>query len=483
MENLKNYFDVVIIGAGPAGLFAAFELSKYDKLKILVIDKGKDVLDRYCAADKLKKCIKCEPCQIMHGVGGAGGLSDGTLNLRPDIGGNLSEITDDENYAWQLIFEVDKIFMTHGGPKKLSKGSFEKIKSLQRHSAQNGVRFIPIIQRHIGSDHTKQLINNIKNTLQNRGVSFLLNTEVLEFEKNKVFANISGKKELIKTKYIIVAPGRGNADWFLKISEKIGLKANHGPIDVGVRVEVPSIIMESITEINHDPKFHIYTNTYDDFVRTFCTNPYGFVVEENYGDTIGVNGHSMADKKSENTNFSFLTRIELTEPVENTTSYGKSIAKLTTTLGGGKPILQRLGDLKRGRRSTWERLAKSSFDPTLKQITPGDIAMALPHRIVTNIIEGLEKLDKVIPGVSDDHTLLYAPEIKYYAMKTNVNSDLETSVSDIFAAGDGAGLSRDITNACATGILAARGILKKEEFEDIFKDESANWQEKIETME
>lgn len=310
-----------------------------------------------------------------------------------------------------------------------------------------------------------------------------MNTEVLEFEKNKVFVNNFGKGELIKTKYIIVAPGRGNADWFLKISEKIGLKANHGPIDVGVRVEVPSIIMESITEINHDPKFHIYTNTYDDFVRTFCTNPYGFVVEENYGDIVGVNGHSMADKKSENTNFSFLTRIELTEPVENTTSYGKSIAKLTTTLGGGKPLLQRLGDLKRGRRSTWDRLKKSSFDPTLKQITPGDIAMALPHRIVTNIIEGLEKLDKVIPGVSDDHTLLYAPEIKYYAMKTNVNSDLETSVSDIFVAGDGAGLSRDVTNACATGILAARGILKKEGFEDTFNDESANWQDKIETME
>ncbi|ABO34849.1 FAD dependent oxidoreductase [Methanococcus maripaludis C5] len=483
MENLENYFDVVIIGAGPAGLFAAYELSKYDKLKTLVIDKGKDVLDRYCAADKLKKCIKCEPCQIMYGVGGAGGLSDGTLNLRPDIGGNLFDLTDDENYAWQLIFEVDKIFLTHGGPKKLSKGSFEKIKSLQRRSAQNGVRFIPIIQRHIGSDHTKHLINNIKNTLQNRGISFLLNTEVLEFEKNKVFVNNFGKGELIKTKYIIVAPGRGNADWFLKISEKIGLKANHGPIDVGVRVEVPSIIMESITEINHDPKFHIYTNTYDDFVRTFCTNPYGFVVEENYGDIVGVNGHSMADKKSENTNFSFLTRIELTEPVENTTSYGKSIAKLTTTLGGGKPLLQRLGDLKRGRRSTWDRLKKSSFDPTLKQITPGDIAMALPHRIVTNIIEGLEKLDKVIPGVSDDHTLLYAPEIKYYAMKTNVNSDLETSVSDIFVAGDGAGLSRDVTNACATGILAARGILKKEGFEDTFNDESANWQDKIETME
>jgi hypothetical protein len=482
MENLKNYFDVIIIGAGPAGLFAAYELSKYGNLKTLVIDRGKDVLERHCAAEKLKKCIKCDPCQIMYGVGGAGGLSDGTLNLRPDIGGNLVEITSDENYAWQLIFEVDKIFLEHGGPKKLFKGSFEKIKELQRRSAQNGVRFIPIIQRHIGSDHTKQLINNIKTTLQNRGVEFLLNTEVFKFEKNKVFANISGEEEKINAKYIIVAPGRGNAEWFLKISEKIGLISNHGPIDVGVRVEVPSIIMESITEINHDPKFHIYTDTYDDFVRTFCTNPYGFVVEENYGDIIGVNGHSMVDKKSENTNFSFLTRIELTEPVENTTSYGKSIAKLTTTLGGGKPILQRLGDLKRGRRSTWDRLKKSSFDPTLKQVTPGDIAMALPHRIVTNIIEGLEKLDKVIPGVSNDHTLLYAPEIKYYAMKTKVNDDLETSVSNIFAAGDGAGLSRDITNSCATGMLAARGILKKEGITDIFKDENTNWQEKVESM-
>jgi len=483
VENSNYDFDVIIIGAGPAGLFSSYELSKKSNLKILVIDKGKDISERICPLGHTGKCMHCTPCQIMYGVGGAGGLSDGTLNLRPDIGGNLTELTKNENYSWELIFEVDEIFLNNNGPKKLSKGTKPEINELQKRAAQNGVKFIPIIQRHIGSDHTKDVIGCIKNSIRKNGVIFLLNTEVLEFTKNRVFVKTPETKKEITGKYIIVAPGRGNADWFLNIAQKIGLNASHGPIDVGVRVEVPSIIMDEITEINHDPKFHIYTKTYDDFVRTFCTNPNGFVVEENYGDYVCVNGHSMVNKKSENTNFAFLTRIELTEPVENTTSYGKSIAKLATTLGGGKPILQRLGDLRRGRRSTWARIKKSSFEPTLKQITPGDVAMALSHRIVTNIVEGLEKLDKVIPGVSDDHTLLYAPEIKYYAMKAKVNLDLETNIENIFVAGDGAGLSRDITNACATGLLAARGILKKEGIITSKPTKSEiNWKERIQSL-
>ncbi|KPU63097.1 FAD-dependent oxidoreductase [Thermococcus sp. EP1] len=482
--NFEEKFDVVIIGAGPAGLFSAYELSEKSDLKIAVIDEGGDIENRICPMDELGYCIECKPCHIMSGVGGAGGLSDGTINLRPDIGGDLTEFTRDEMYSWQLVWEVDQILLKHGAPRGVYKGDEDEIQMWERRAAQAGVKFIPIIQRHIGSDHTKGVIKSIKEHLENKGVKFLLWTKVEEFREGEVIARKGKDTFTIKTRYIIVAPGRGGAEWFQEVAQKIGLHSRHGPIDVGVRVEVPAIIMDPITKINHDPKFHIYTETYDDFVRTFCTNPNGFVVEEKYDSYVGVNGHSMRDKKSNNTNFAFLTRIELTEPVEDTTAYGKSIAQLATTIGGGKPILQRLGDLRRGRRSTWSRIKKSDVEPTLKHVTPGDIAMALPHRVVTNIIEGLEKLDKVIPGVASDHTLLYAPEIKYYAMRVEVNDLLETNMENIFVAGDGAGLSRDIVNAAATGLLAARGILIKEGLyrERDFK-KSGNWKKAVESLE
>jgi len=242
--------------------------------------------------------------------------------------------------------------------------------------------------------------------------------------------------------------------------KKHQIAASYAPIDIGVRVEVPSIVMRSIIDVNRDPKFHIWTSKYEDFVRTFCTNHEGFVVKESYGDFIGVNGHSFTNKKSENTNFAFLVRCVLTSPQENTTLYGESIAKIATILGRGKPIVQRLGDLRRGRRSNSWRLQKSTFSPTLKDTTPGNIAMVLPHRILTDILEGLEKLNEVIPGVATDSTFLYAPEIKYYSMKLAVDDDLQTNIKNLYAAGDGAGLSRDIVKAAATGILAARGIIK-----------------------
>jgi len=452
-------YDVAIIGAGPAGLFAAYELAEKSSLKVVVIDMGKDVDKRTCPMEKTGVCVNCKPCNVMSGVGGAGGLSDGTLNLRPDIGGNLYEFMS-ENEAWELVRYVDSIYVKHGTPTKLYEATSEEEEELSRKAASAGIEFVQIPQRHIGSDHTPEVIKSIAQHLRSKGVEFLLETQVEEITPELELVLSSGKR--IKAKYVIAAPGRSGAPWMVKQSQKLGIKIRHGPIDVGVRVEVPAVIMEPVCRINRDPKFHIITKTYDDFVRTFCVNHRGFMVKESYKGYVGVNGHSLRDKQSNNTNFAFLTRIELTEPVENSTEYGESIAKTATTLGGGNPLIQRLGDLRRGRRSTWKRINSGLVKPTLRAVTPGDIAMVMPHRIVTNILEGLERLDKVIPGVASDSTLLYAPEIKYYAMRVEVDKTMETSIPNLFVAGDGVGVSRGIIIASATGILAARGIMAKE---------------------
>lgn len=448
----------MVIGAGPAGLFAAYELAKNSKLKVIVVDRGRDVDKRFCPAWETGECVNCDPCSIMCGLGGSGTLSDGLLNLRPDVGGNLFELVEDERKAWDLVNYVDRIFVEHGAPEDVYEGDKDAIEELSRRAAAAGIEFVPIRQRHIGSDNAPRVIKNLKLTLENLGVRFLLETKVLSIERGYVRTT----KGEIRYRYLLVAPGRVGANWFAEQARKLGIELEHGPIDVGVRVEVPSVIFEPIIKINRDPKFHIRTKTYDDFVRTFCTNHRGFVVKETYEGFVGVNGHSYRNKFSDNTNFAFLVRIELTEPVEDTTAYGRRIAELATTIGGGKPLIQRLGDLRRGRRSTWERINRSLVKPTLRAVTPGDISMALPHRVVTDIIEGLEKLDRVLAGVASDSTLLYAPEIKFYAMKPAVNENLETNVENIFVAGDGAGMSRSIVIAAATGIIAARGILKKE---------------------
>ena len=455
--------DVVIIGAGPAGMFAADVLAEAGR-RVLVIDKGKSVDRRRCPLEKTGVCAECEVCDIMCGVGGAGTFSDGTLNLRPDIGGDLAALVGDEEEAWRLVEEVDRIFLRHGAPERLYKGEERELEELKRKAASHGARFLDIVQRHIGSDLAPRVISDHAASLTDRGVRFLTDTRVEDIlvEGGRCVGVRTSKGEY-RAPYTILAPGRVGADLVSFLVKKHGLRARYGPIDVGVRVEVPSILMEPITSINLDPKFHIWTKTYGDFVRTYCTNHCGFVVKEQYGDTIGVNGHALQGKKSENTNFAFLVQIDLTEPLENTTEYGKSIAQLATTIGGGKPILQRMGDLRQGRRSTRKRIERNILRNTLRDVTPGDISMALPHRLVTDIVEGLEVLNNIIPGVAADSTLLYAPEIKYYAMEIEVNGAMETSLPGLYAAGDGSGHSRDLVNAAATGILAARGILGRED--------------------
>jgi len=454
--------DVAIVGAGPAGLFAARELAEQKKLSILVIEQGYEPRRRVCPATTYKGCTRCAPCNIMSGVGGAGTLSSGLLNLRPDIGGNLFQFTRNQEEAWNLIKYVDQIFLRYGAPEHLYTAGKEQAENLERKAAAVDVKYISIPQRHIGSDNAPKVIERFQKELEANGVKFLLGSRVKQIDKGRVTLE---DETQVKCRHIIAAPGRCGANWLNEEARRLKIPTRYEPIDIGVRVEVPAVVMTPIIEVSRDPKFHIHPQTYDDFVRTFCVNHEGFVCQEVYDSFVGVNGHSMTDKKSQNTNFAFLVRIKLTQPLEDTTVYARTIAMQVTTLGGGRPLLQRLGDLTAGRRSTWDRIERGNVVPTLTNVTPGDIAMAFSHRIVTDILEGLEKLNNVIPGVASASTLLYAPEVKFSANLIRTNKDLETPIENVFVAGDGAGLSRGLVTAAATGVLAARGVLKKEGIE------------------
>jgi uncharacterized FAD-dependent dehydrogenase len=452
-------YDVVIVGAGPAGLFAGRELAQRSNMKILIIDMGKEVEKRFCPATEYKQCTKCSPCAIMCGIGGAGTLSSGLLNLKPDIGGNLGYLLQDDAAAWALVKYIDDVFLENGAPKEIFNPSQEEAEELERKSAAVGVRFIPIPQRHIGTDNAPAVIKKFEDKIKHQGVKFLLKKRVSRIDDSCITLNDGSK---ITTKYILAAPGRSGANWLAQEAKRLKIPTEYQPIDIGVRVEVPAVVMDPIIKINRDPKFHIYPHTYDDLVRTFCVNSRGYVVQEVYDDFIGVNGAAMTEKTSKNTNFALLVRVGLTEPLEDTTAYGRTIAMQSTTLGGGKPLIQRLRDLKRGRRSNWDRINQGTVRPTLIHVTPGDVSMGLTHRIVTDLLEALDKLDYVIPGVASHSTLLYAPEIKFSANRITTNKNLETNIENLFVAGDGAGLSRGLITAAATGVIAANGILKKE---------------------
>jgi len=433
---------VVIVGAGPAGLFSAYILK--GKAEITIIEKGPSLEERLEETEN-----------VVFGVGGAGLFSDGKLNFSPEIGNNLGDIISFQELN-SLLSEVEEIFGKFGIKVKESDPS--KIKFLETKSAQSGMRFISIRQAHVGSDKLPSFIKAFVEELEKSGVRFICNKEVSEVERNRLITSDGDKFYFDR---LILAPGRSGARWLENIVKDLGIKFVYNPIDIGVRVEVPSIIMEEICSINWDPKVHIRTPSYDDFVRTFCVSPYGFVVKESHNEFCLVNGHSLRGKKSENTNFAFLVKVSLTEPLENTNLYGESIALQATTIGGGKPILQRLGDLLYGQRSTWSRIERSHVKPTLRDVTPGDISMALPYRFVKDIIEGLEILDRLIPGVADNSTLLYAAEIKFHGLKVLTDKFLRTSIPEIYVAGDGAGLSRGIVGAAVSGLMAGRGILNE----------------------
>ena len=461
-------YDVVIVGAGPAGLFCAYELiTKNDKLKVAILDKGFRVKKRVCPMNKNGvPCQNCNPCAILAGYGGAGTFSDGKLNFIPKLG--KSDLTKYmlESEANKLIDETEEIFNKFNMDAKVYPSNMDEAKAIRKEVAKAGAKLLLIKQKHLGSDHLPEYIDGICDYLVDKGVTLIDRADVEdiatinEHEHEVTYAS-GRKKETIKAKTVVVAPGRTGAKWIQELADKYDIPYLSQSIEIGVRVEVRKDIMEDITNVIYDPTIFIKTDTYGDEIRTFCTNPGGFVAKENYYGFICVNGHALKEVKSDNTNFAFISKVTLTEPVTNTRLYGESIARIANVLGDGKPIIQSLKDLKSGRRSEWHRINKGFIEPTLKDCVAGDLALVLPHRIIENILEGLETLDKIIPGVANDDTLLYGPEIKFFSNEIETDNNFRLVTDDIYFIGDGAGKAGNIVTAAATGLVAARDILKK----------------------
>ena len=461
---MKKY-DVVIVGAGPAGLFCAYELiEKNSKLKIALVDKGRRAETRMCPM-KVNggKCVNCPTCQILSGYGGAGTFSDGKLNFIPKLGKSDLFKYMSQSEAYELIDDTEKIFNKFNMDAEVYPSNMDEAEEIKKEVARTGARLLLIKQKHLGSDKLPTYIKDFTNYLEDKGVDILENANVLDIvSKSKTNHEVViENKESLQAKKVVVAPGRTGAKWVQELADKYNILYTSQSIEIGVRVEVRKEILEDITNVIYDPTIFIKTDTYTDEIRTFCTNPGGFVAKENYYGFICVNGHSLKDVKSNNSNFAFISKVGLTEPVTNTRLYGESIARIANTLGDGKPIIQQLRDLKKGRRSDWKRIQKGFIEPTLKDCVAGDLSLVLPHRIITNIMEGLEKLDKIIPGVNNDETLLYGPEIKFFSNEINTNNKFKLEDYDIYFVGDGAGKAGNIVTAAATGLVAARDILEK----------------------
>lgn len=459
---MGNKYNVIIVGAGPAGIFSALEIiAKNKNAKILIVEKGKDIDKRNCPMTiKNTQCKSCPECAVLNGWGGAGAYSDGKLNVSPDIGGFLPRYVDRTTLN-ELIDYVDNIYLKFGAPRETFEGSQEDIEKIKSISSQNNLTFLPSKIRHIGTDGCRVLLKKMKKNLNSK-VKTLFGTEAAGvIIKNGKAVGIRLKNgKTIHSDFTILAPGREGSMWLEKQAKRLRLTQLQNPVDIGVRVEVPASVLERFTSIVYEPKLIFQSKKFDDKVRTFCVNPYGEVVKEHLKDMWTVNGHSYANKKTDNTNFALLVSTVFTEPFKEPISYGKYIAKLANFLGQGV-IVQRLGDLKNGRRSTHERIKAGLVKPTLKDATPGDLSFVLPYRYLNNILEMLEALDKIAPGVNSDDTLLYGIEVKFYSMQLKLTSALETEKKNLFAIGDGAGVSRSLMHASASGIIAAREITKR----------------------
>lgn len=460
----KILYDVIIIGAGPAGIFTALELIKQKSdLKILMLEKGQELEKRICPAKgKVGACLQCKPCSITCGWGGAGAFSDGKITLSTKVGGNLNEFVE-EHFLNQIINYVDQVYQEFGAPQKVyGLENREKVQEFQQKAIFAEMRLMPMVIRHMGTERCQKVLQKMRNYLLTHQVEIHTTkaVETIFTEEDTIKGVITEAGDCFYTRWLVVAPGREGAEWLAKEARRLKIDMVVNPVDIGVRVELPAAIMESLTHSFYEAKFIYYSKTFEDRVRTFCMNPYGEVVLENINGIVSVNGHTYAYKKTDNTNFALLVSKTFTEPFKEPIAYGKYVASLANLLGGSV-IIQRLGDLLDGRRSTPERLKKGFTVPTLGEATPGDLSLVFPYRHLVAIVEMLKAMDKVVPGVFSRHTLLYGVEVKFYSSRLALTKNLKTRIKNLFAVGDGAGVTRGLAQASASGVMAARAILSK----------------------
>lgn len=460
-------YDVIIVGAGPSGIFCAYELiNKRPDLKVLMIEKGRRIEERQCPKRKTKVCVGCQPCSITTGFAGAGAFSDGKLSLSPDVGGNLPEILGYEETA-ELIHESDEIYLKFGADSKVYGVDKEaEIREIRRKAINANLKLIECPIRHLGTEEGYKIYNRLQDYLLEHGVEMKFRTmvEQLIVEKEEVKGVITDDGETYLAKEVICAVGREGADWFSHVCKENEIETRVGTVDIGVRVEVRDEVMDFLNKNLYEAKLVYHTPTFDDKVRTFCTNPSGEVATEYYDNGLAVvNGHAYKSQelKTNNTNFALLVSKNFTKPFKTPIEYGKQVAQLSNMLCDGKILVQTFGDFRRGRRTTEERLCRNNLIPTLKDAVPGDLSLVFPHRIMVDIEEMIMALDKVTPGIASDETLLYGVEVKFYSNKVVVNKDFETNIKGLRAIGDGASVTRGLQQASANGISVARSILAK----------------------
>lgn len=453
-------YDVIIIGAGPGGIFTAYELAKSEKnLKVAVFELGKALSQRKCPIDgkKVKSCIKCPVCSIMSGFGGAGAFSDGKYNITNQFGGTLYEYIGKQQ-AIELMRYVDEINLSHGGEgTKLYSTANTAIK---RTCLENGLHLLDAQVRHLGTDINYVVMGNIYDELKDK-VDFYFNTAIDTVKKVDGGYEVVAKDKSYTCERCVISVGRSGSKWMESVCDSMKIPTRSNRVDIGVRVELPAEIFAHLTDELYESKIVYRTEKFEDLVRTFCMNPHGVVVNENTNGIVTVNGHSYEDKEkhTENTNFALLVSKHFSEPFKDSNGYGESIARLSNMLGGGV-IVQRFGDLVRGRRSTEARINENFVTPTLAA-TPGDLSLVIPKRILDGIIEMIYALDNIAPGTANDDTLLYGVEVKFYNMEVELDKNLETNSKGLFVIGDGSGVTHSLSHASASGVYVARHILEE----------------------
>ncbi len=452
-------YDVIIVGAGPAGIFAALELTRRSAARILMVEKGHAIARRRCPARETA-CVGCRSCDIMTGWGGAGAFSDGKLTLTSEVGGWLPEYVDAASLS-DLLAYSDQLWLEFGATREVHEPDDATAAELQREAALAGMKLVPMRIRHLGTDRSPEVLDEMRIYLEGRGLDIRTETRAVRIlaDSGRVTGVELDDGTVAAAGVVIAAPGREGADWLAEQAQALSIPLTNNAVDIGVRVECPAPVMERLTTPLYEAKLVYRTTSFGDSVRTFCMNPYGEVTTESYGDVVTVNGHSFAQTKTRYTNFAVLVSQRFTEPFRDPITYGRSIAKLANLLGDGI-LLQRYHDLKSGRRSTPERIAEGGAEPTLAGATPGDLSCVLPYRHLTDIVEFLETLDYLVPGIAGPSTLLYGVEVKFYSSRVEVDRDLMTPVEGLYAIGDGAGITRGLLQAGASGILAAQAVAR-----------------------